>query len=75
MEEEAYHSQLLDIPTAVPFALACKGRISGTYTHGMQFALAPKMSMSISCQLLVFFPLRSKYSQVKKKAILAELVD
>lgn len=40
-----FHSQLLDMPMAVPFALACRGSISGTYTHGIQFAEAPKISM------------------------------
>jgi len=41
-------SQLEEIPTAVPFALARRGRISGTYTHGMQFTDAPKISMYCS---------------------------
>lgn len=28
-----------------PLALACSGRISGAYTHGIQFTEAPKISM------------------------------
>lgn len=37
--------QLDEIPTAVPFARACRGKISGTYTQGIQFTDAPKANM------------------------------
>lgn len=45
MTTKKFQIQFAEMPTAVPFARTCKGRISGTYTQGMQFAVAPKMSM------------------------------
>lgn len=39
------HSQLAEMPIALPLARARRGRISGTYTQGTQLALAPKISM------------------------------
>lgn len=37
------------MPTAEPLARTCSGRISGTYTHGMQFIVAPNESMYCLC--------------------------
>ena len=42
---ELTHSQFDEIPIAVPFARACNGNISGTYTHGIQLAVAPNINM------------------------------
>jgi hypothetical protein len=42
-----FQIQFALIPTAVPLARTCRGRISGTYTHGMQFAVAPKISTKV----------------------------
>jgi len=35
-----FHSQLLLVPSADPLARACSGKISGTYTQGMQLTVA-----------------------------------
>lgn len=47
MTTKKFQSQFEEIPTAVPFALTCNGRISGTYTQGMQLAVAPNISIYV----------------------------
>jgi len=42
-----FHNQFELTPIAVPFVLACSGRISGTYTHGTQFMVAPNANMYV----------------------------
>jgi hypothetical protein len=42
-----FHNQFELTPIAVPRVRACSGRISGTYTQGTQFILAPKMNMYV----------------------------
>lgn len=54
------------MPTAVPFARTCSGKISGTYTHGMQLAVEPKISMYTKKKateaVAVFTPVSCEYS-------------
>jgi hypothetical protein len=45
MTTKKFQIQFAETPTAVPLALTWRGKISGTYTHGMQFAVIPKISM------------------------------
>jgi hypothetical protein len=45
MTTKKFQIQFAEMPTALPLARTWRGRISGTYTHGMQFTVAPKMSM------------------------------
>lgn len=44
-DSQLTQSQLDEVAMAEPLARACSGRISGTYTQGIQFTEAPNMNM------------------------------